>query len=67
MWLTAYASAFDCSAGISSYEFIVELIKGGFNVILEQDSVSYSEAAVICFDSCTPVSPVDCSMYAVLF
>lgn len=35
-------------------QFIVELIKGGFSVVLEQDSVSYSEAAVIWFNSCPP-------------
>lgn len=66
MWLTVFASAFDCSAGMSSYEFIVELIKEGFTVVLEQDSISYSEAAVICFNICVPVSPIDCSMYDVL-
>ena len=44
-----FASAFDCSAGMGSYEFTVELIKEGFSVVLEQDSISYSEAAVIMF------------------
>lgn len=66
MWLTVFASAFDCSAGMNSYEFIVELIKEGFTVVLEQDSISYSEAVVICFNSCVPVYPIDCSMYDVL-
>lgn len=64
MRLTVFASAFDCSAGMSSYGFIVDLIKGGFSVVLEQDFISYSEAAVISLNSCIPVSPTDCSMYA---
>lgn len=55
-----------CAAGMSSYEFIVELIKWGLSVVLEQDSISYSEAAAICFNSCFPVSPIHCSMCAVL-
>ena len=40
MWLTVFASAFGFFAGMSSYEFIVELIKEGFSVVLEQDSSS---------------------------
>lgn len=64
MWLTVFASAFDCSAVMSIYGFIVDLIKGGFSVVLEQDAISYSEAAVICPNSCIPVFPTDYSMYA---
>lgn len=64
MWLAEFASAFDCFAGMSSYGFIVDLINRGFSVVLEQDSISYSEAAVICLNSCIPVSPTGCSMYA---
>lgn len=65
MWVTVYASVFGTCAGMSRSEFIiVELIKGGFCVGLEQDSSSYSEPALRGFNSCAPVFPMDCSICA---
>lgn len=64
MYLAAFAfdcSAFDCSAGMNSYELIVELMKGGgFSVVLEQGSylLLWSCSDIITVFPCPPLTAV---------